>query len=179
MMHLGGGEMERGLVITGEIEVEISGVFTTHHSMKTSARFLGELTLPVFSNGGVFRSADGRELVVERTSWWRGWHEMREDGVVIGAARSRGFWRRTMSVGYRGGTYELEPAGFWSRAWYLTDEAGTVLLEVHPRGFFRQRVTLAVKGRVHADLLVFAYYLVNVRMREQSAVASSAAAAGS
>jgi len=171
--------MEREVWASGEIEVVVSGFFTTHHSMQTAAGILGEFTLPAFSTSGVFRSPDGRELVVQRTSWWRGWHELREDGVVLGTARPRGFWRRTMSVGFRGLVCELEPMGFWSRGWYLTDEAGTILLEVQPRGFFRRGAYLTIRGAVDADLLVFAYYLVNVRWQEQSAAASGAAAAGS
>ena len=125
--------MEQGVWTTGEIEVHVSGFFTTHHYMQTAAMVLGEFTLPAFSTSGVFHFADERKLVVERTSWWRGWHELREDGVVLGTAYPRGFWRRTMSVGFRGLVYGLAPASFWSRGWHLVDGAGTALLEVQPR----------------------------------------------
>ena len=162
---------------TDEIEVAVSGLFTTHHSLQTATEVLGELTLPAFSKGGIFRAAGGRELVLERTSWWRGWHELREDGIVLGTARPQGFWRRTMSVGFRGAMYELSPSGFWSRGWRLVDDAGTPLLEIQPRGLFRRGACLEVLGPVHADLLVFAYYLVRTRWQEQSA--AGAAAAGS
>ena len=171
--------MEREFWTTGEIEVNVSGFFTAHHYLESEMGVLGELTLPVFGNGGVFCSADGRELEVRRTSWWRGWHELREDGVVLGTARPRGFWRRTMSVGLKGRTNDLEPADFWSRGWRLVDGAGAILLEVRPRGVFRRGAYLTIVGSVHADLLVFAYYLVNVRWQEQSAAAASAAASGS
>ena len=167
--------MAQKALITDEVQVTVSGFFTTHHSLETVTGGLGELTLPAFSKGGVFRSGDGRELTVERTSWWRGWHELREDGVVMGTARPRGFWQRTMSVGFRGAMYELVPAGFWSRGWHLVDEAGTALLEIQPRGVFRRGAYLTVLGSVNADLLVFVYYLVNVRWQEQAAAASAAA----
>ena len=160
---------------TDEIEVDVSGLFTTRHSLQTTTGDLGELTLPAFSASGVFRAADGRELVVARTSWWRGWHELRESGVVLGTARPQGFWRRTMSVGFQGAMYELALAGFWSRAWHLVDEAGMVLLEIRPRGVFRRGAYLTIMGPVHADLLLFTYYLVNVRWQEQSAAAGAAA----
>ncbi|MEE8392411.1 MAG: hypothetical protein V3S14_16655 [Anaerolineae bacterium] len=67
-----------------EIEITVSGFFTTHYVLQMATGTLGELTLPAFSTSGVFRSAEGRELLVQRTSWWRGWHELRENGVVLG-----------------------------------------------------------------------------------------------
>jgi len=116
---------------------------------------------------------------VERTSWWRGWHELRENGVVLGTARPLGFWRRAMSVGFRGQMYELVPTSFWCRGWYLVDEAGTILMEVQPRGIFRRGAYVMIREPVDADLLVFTYYLVHARWQEQSTAASGAAAAGS
>lgn len=160
---------------TGEIEVEMWGCFTTHHRMQTETEVLGELTLPAFRSGGVFEAADGRELVVEKTSWWRGWHELRENEIVVGSARPLGFWGRTMSVGFRGLMYELVPVGFWSDGWNLLDESGAVVVEVRRWGFFRRKVGLTIRGPVHPDLLVFVYYLVNVRWQEQSAAAAAAA----
>ena len=168
--------MEREFWTAGELEVDVLGFFTTHHRIQTETGVLGECTFPAFSKGGIFRSADGRELVMGRTSWWRGWHELRENGIVVGTARPRGFWRRAMNVGFRGRVYGLEPAGFWSRGWYLTDEAGTILLEIRSRGFFRRGAYLTIRGQVHTDLLIFAYYLVNARWQEQSAAAGAAAA---
>jgi hypothetical protein len=164
----------------GEIEVEMWGCFTTHHLLQTETGILGEMTLPAFSSGGVFDAADGRNLVVEKTSWWRGWHELRENDIVVGSARPTGFWGRTMSVGFRGLMYELVPAGFWSDGWDLLDGAGAVLVEVRRWGFFRRKVVLTVHGPVHSDLLVFVYYLAHIRWQEQTAaVAASSAAAGS
>jgi hypothetical protein len=160
---------------SGEIEVEMWGCFTTHHLLRTETDVLGEMTLPAFSSGGVFKAADGRNLVVEKTSWWRGWHELRENDIVVGSAHPAGFWGRTMSVGFRGLMYELVPAGFWSDGWHLLDGMGTVLVEVRRLGFFRRKVVLTVHGTVHPDLLVFVYYLVNVRWQEQTAAAAAAA----
>jgi hypothetical protein len=167
--------MAHEALMTDEIEVRVSGLFTTHHRLWTAAGILGELTLPTFGRRGIFRAADGRELTVERTSWWRGWHELRESGIVLGTARPLGFWRRAMSVGFRGAMYELEPTGFWSRGWCLVDAAGRSLLEIYPRGVFTRDAILRVMAPVNADLLVFAYYLTHVRWQEQAAAASAAA----
>jgi hypothetical protein len=124
---------------------------------------------------GVFHGADGRELVVRRTNWWRGWHEMREGGIVLGTAHLQGFWRRVMGIGFRGATYELRPVDFWSRGWHLWDETGTIVIEIRPRGVFRRGADLTVMKPVNVDLLVFVYYLVNVRWQEQSGAAGVAA----
>jgi hypothetical protein len=140
------------------------------------AGLLGELTLPAFARGGIFVFAGGRELVVEKTSWWKGWHELRESGTVVGSARPLGFWGQRISVGYRGKMYELVKAGFWGDRWHLVDESGTILVEIWRQGFFRQEVSMTVHLEVQPDLLVFAYYLAHVRWQEQAAAAGAAAA---
>jgi hypothetical protein len=161
--------------IAGEIQVTVSGVFTTHHFLETVTGNLGELTLSAFGKGGVFRSGDGRALTVERTSWWRSWHELRENEIVLGMASPQSFWRRAMNVGYRGAMYELAPISFWSRGWQLIDEMGMASLEIQPRGVLRRGAYLSILGSVDVDLLVFAYYLVNARWQEHSAAAGAAA----
>ena len=35
-----------GMWVSGELEVEVWGCFTTHHHMRAGTRFLGELVLP-------------------------------------------------------------------------------------------------------------------------------------
>jgi hypothetical protein len=159
-----------------EAEVVVSGFFTTHHFVQTATEILGELTLPAFSRGGIFYAADGRELVVRKTHCWRGWHEMREGGIVVGTAHPQGFWRRSMGIGFRGAMYELRPADFWSRGWRLLDETGATAVEIRPRGVFRRGACLTVVEPVSVDLLIFSYYLVNVRWQEQTAAAGAAGA---
>ncbi len=161
--------------VLDEITVSVSGVFTTYHRLETPSGVLGELTLPAFRSEGRFCTADGRELVMRRTSWWRGWHELREGGVGVGTARPRGFWRRKMDVEFRGRMYELAPVGFWARDWRLADEAGVAILEVRPRGAFRRGARIKILGPIDTDLLAFTYYLVNARWQEEGAAAAAAA----
>jgi hypothetical protein len=162
--------------VRGEVEVDAWGLFTTHHQMNLREGLLGELTLPALSNGGVFQYADGREIEMEKTSWWRGWHELRENGIVVGSARPLGFWGQRISIGYRGRMYELVAAGFWGDRWHLMDESGTVFVEIWRQGLFRQKVAMMAHLEVQSDLLVFAYYLTHARWQEQSAAAAAAAA---
>ena len=157
-----------------EIEAIVAGAFTTHHLLWLEAGTLGELTLPAFRSTGVFRAADGREWAVRRTSWWRGQHEMRERGVLLGTAWPRGFFRREIVIRFGAGEYLLQPTGVWSRGWRLTDALERTLLEVRPRGVFRRGAYLTVVVPVDVPLLVFAYYLVHTRWQEDSAAASAA-----
>jgi hypothetical protein len=80
-----------------------------------------------------------------------------------------------MDIGFRGAAYELVSAAVWSRGWGLVDEEGTLLLEIQPRGLFRRGARLTILEPVHADLLLFAYYLAHVRWQEQGAAAAAAA----
>ena len=168
--------MARQVWPTDEVEVVVSGAFTTDHHLRTETRTLGELTLPAFRTGGVFRAGDGRELTVHRTSWWRGWHELREGETVLGTARPHGFWRRQMAVQFEGRGYVLRPAGFWTRSYHLVDAVERTLLEIRPRGGFRRGAYLAATVPVDVGLLVFAYYLVHTRWQEAAAAAGAAAA---
>ena len=157
-----------------EIEALVSGAFTTHHQLWTETGTLGELTLPAFRATGVFRAADGREWAVRRTSWWRGQHEMRERGVLLGTAWPRGFFRREIALRFGAGEYLLRSTSFWGRSWCLADAVDGTLLEIRPRGVFRRGAYLSVLVPVDVPLLVFAYYLVHTRWQEESAAASSA-----
>jgi hypothetical protein len=52
--------------------------------------------MPALRMRGMFRGVDGRELVVERTGWWRGSYEVREGGSVLGRAHRLGIFRREL-----------------------------------------------------------------------------------
>jgi hypothetical protein len=174
--------MRQAMWTGDEIEADVRGAFTTHHRLHAASGELGTLTLPAFSYRGIFRFVDGKEIVVERTSWWRGWHEMRVDGIVVGTARPVGFWRQKMSIGFRGQVYELVSVNWWGRGWRLLEDGDDdrAVIEVQPRGVLRRGAYLQSFVPVPTDLLVFVYYLVNARWQEQaSAAAASSAAAGS
>ncbi len=167
--------MKRETWLADAVEVTVSGLFTTHHQLRTATGILGELTLPAFKRKGSFQAADGRALTMERTNWWRGTYNLREGRVVLGTALTQGFLQRTISVGYGGVTHALEPLGLGSHGWHLIDEAGTALLEIRRRGIFRRGATLRVLQPVDVELLAFSYYLVNARWNEQTAAAGAAA----
>jgi hypothetical protein len=151
----------QGVWETDKIEVVVSGISTTHHRLQTAAGALGEFTFPALRTSGIFRAADGRELAVRRTNWWRGRHELREGEIVLGTARLRSAFRREIVIRFGGWEYALKPSGLQTRHWHLTDETGATLLEIRPRGVFRRGAYLTIQHSMDADLLIFAYYLVH------------------
>jgi hypothetical protein len=161
--------------LADEIEVIVSGAFTTHHRLETTAGLLGTFTLPAFSSTGLFHFANGRELTLRRVSWWRGQHELHEGETLLGSSYPQGFFRREIVVLFGEREYRLTPVSFWNRTWHLTDEVGTVLLEIQPRGVFRRGAYLTIFGAVDAALLVFAYYLIHNRWQEEAAAGAAAA----
>jgi hypothetical protein len=165
--------MKRQTWLADEVEVVVSGVLKTHHVLQTASGPLGELISPAFKPGAAFRGVDGRELVVLRTSWWRGTYELRDGGSVVGSARPVGLFRRENSVQFRGGNYRLRAAGLWGRTWHLLDDVGAMVLEVRSRGVFRRGATLRILMPLEIGLLVFTYHLVCVRWQEQSGGAAT------
>jgi hypothetical protein len=160
-----------------EIEVEVTGVFTTHHYFETKAGTLGEFTFPAFSKQGVFQTADGRELVMQKRSWLGSAHEVLEGQALRGTADRRGVLSRDILLEFDGKAYTLEPEGIFRQGWFLLDAAGDKLLEIQPRGVLRQGAYLTSKDVLAADLIAFAYYLVYMRQQEDAAAAAAASGA--
>lgn len=156
------------------IEVTVSGLFTSHHVLQTEEGVVCKLTTP-FSGPAVFRMADGRELTVRRANLWRGVYELQSGGVVLATTSTpRGLFRRDVAIRFNDVPTTLRPISFWSRAWQLDDEMGTPLLKVEPRGFFQRGAFITILNPVDADLLAFAYYLVNERWQQEAAAAAAA-----
>jgi hypothetical protein len=168
--------MSEQIVKHFEIEVEVSGFFTTHHYFRTEAGILGELTFPAFSQCGTFRTAGGRELLMQRPHWLKTIHEFVEGDRVRGTAEQPGLFRQDLAIRFDGKAYSLEPEGIFKQGWFLLDTEGQTLLEFQPRGVFKQGALITLWKPVSIDLLAFAYYLVHVRKQEQAAAASAAAA---
>jgi hypothetical protein len=159
------------------IEVEVGGFFTTHHYFETEAGTLGELTFPAFSQQGVFQTADGRELVMQKTSWLSTAYEALEGETVRGTADRRGLFSRDIVIQFDGRAYTLEPEGLFRQGWDLFDAEGNRLLEIQPRGLLKQGACLHPRSVVAADLIAFAYYLVTMRQQEDAAAAAAASGA--
>ena len=164
--------------LADEVTVTVSGILTTHHVLRTATGTLGSVTVPALKMTGTFHAVDGRELTVKQTNWWRGTYELREGETILGVAHPRGAFRRQNTVQFGDHTYQLRPAGFWGRVWLLLDQAGYLVLSLGARGVFLRGATLRVVQSLDLDLLVFTYYLVNARWKEQSGAIGASAAAG-
>jgi hypothetical protein len=166
--------MSQDTWLLNEIEVEVSGFFTTHHYFETASGTWGEFTFPAFSTHGVFHAADGRELLMQKPHWLGTAHEFIEGEAVRGTADRRGLLSREIVVQFDGQEYLLEPKGLLSRGWNLIGAGETILLEIEPRGIFKQGAYVTIVGAIDADLVVFAYYLVHMRWQEDAAAAAAA-----
>jgi hypothetical protein len=157
-----------------EIEVAVSGFFTTHHHFQTEWGGLGKCTFPAFSQHAMYRTADGRELLMQKSHWLGSAHELVDGGSVRARADRPGLFRRDILIQFDGQEYTLEPEGLFSRGWLLFDAGGTKLLELRPRGAFKQGAYLTISGSINSDLVAFVYYLVHMRQQEDAAATTAA-----
>jgi hypothetical protein len=159
-----------------EIEVTVSGCFTTHHHLSGQSGAYGEITFPAFATGAEFESASGRNLSMQKTRWWGSQHELADSRGVLGRADRAGILNRDINVWFDGQEYVLQPEGLFKQGWFLVDSQGAQLLEIQPRGVFRQGAYLSIKGVVDSALVVFAYYLIHMRQQEDAAAVAATSA---
>jgi hypothetical protein len=157
-----------------EIEISVSGCFTTHHHLSGASGEYGEINFPAFATDATFEGASGRRLSMQKTRWWSTEYELVESGRVRGRADRAGVFNQNMDVWFDGQAYELQPEGIFKQGWFLMDGQGTQLLEIQPRGAFRQGAYLSIQAVVDRALALFAYYLVHMRKQEDAAAVAAA-----
>ena len=159
--------------LADQIEVVVSGFFTTHHQLQMAAEVLAELTLSA-RREAYLRTADGRALTIRRRSWWKEEYELRDGPDLLASARPRGAFRREIVVQFGDQQLALRPAGFWNRGWFLVDASESVLLEVKSRGFFQRGALLGIREAMDIALVAFTYFLVHQRWQAEAAAAAGA-----
>jgi hypothetical protein len=169
--------MTKRICAAGQIEVDVSGHFTTHHYLRTKSEDLGEITFAAFAREATYRAPDGRELRMQKAHWLGSSYELVDGGVVRGKATQAGFFRQDLIIQLDGSQYSLEPEGCLSQGWQLFDVERNQLLEIRPRGMFRQGAYLTITVAADADLVVFAYYLYQIRQQESAAAGAASASA--
>ena len=159
-----------------EIQIAVSGLFTTHHHLHTEMGPLGKLTFPAFAQRAIYRTPDGRELLMEKTHWLGTGHQLLEGDTVRGTADRSSLFDRGLVLQLDGRQYRLEPTGWLSRDWHLINQDGTKLLEIHLVGIFSRDARVVVTGIIgEPDLIAFAYYLFFMRQQEDAAAGAAAA----
>ena len=159
-----------------EIEVTVSGCFTTHHYLNSKSGTYGEMTFPAFASSASFKDASGHHLTMQKTRWWGSQHELVEGDRVRGTADRAGVFNRDINVWSDGHGYVLRPEGVFKQGWFLEDGIGNLLLEMQPRGAFRQGAYLSIQAVVDAPLVIFAYYLAHMGQHEDAAAVAATSA---
>lgn len=159
-----------------EIQVRVSGFFTTHHHLHTEMGALGKFKFPAFAQNATYRTPDGREMLMQKTHWLGSGHQLVEGGTVRGTADRSSLFDRGLVLQLDGRQYRLEPTGILSRDWRLVDQGGEKLLEIQLLGLLSRDARLVVTGIiVEPDLIAFAYYLYYMRSQEEAAAGAAAA----
>jgi hypothetical protein len=158
-----------------EIQVRVSGFFTTHHHLHSEMGTLGRFKFPAFAQNATYRTTNGRELLMQKTHWLSTGHELVEGKTVRGTANRSSLFDRGVVLQLDGRQYRLEPTGLLSRDWRLVDHDGNELLEIQLLGLLSRDARVVVKGIiVEPDLIAFAYYLFYMRYQEEAAGAAAA-----
>ena len=159
-----------------EIQVKVSGLFTTHHHLHTEMGALGKLTFPAFAQAATYRTPDGRELLMQKTHWLGTGYELLEGDTVRGSADRSSLFDRGLDLQLDGRQYRLEPTGWLSRDWRLVEQGGNELLEIQLLGLLSRDARVLISGIiVEPDLIAFAYYLFYMRYQEEAAAGAAAA----
>ena len=153
------------------IEVTVKGGFNTIHTFHTTAGVLGSLNLKTMKGEGLFRGADGSELHIRKTSFWRTNYALTEGGVNLGSARAYKSFSRVFELQYLGEYLQLAPDRSKMRSWKLSDRVGNTVCTLKPRGALKRGGLIRVISSAELKLLVFTYCLVTRRWQEESSAA--------
>jgi hypothetical protein len=154
------------------IEVTVSGGFKTEHLFNAADGLLGILNLNAMISEGLFRGADGSELNIKRTSFWRSTYQLSDGSSIVGAVKPLKKLSRAFVIDYEGQTMRLAPGGSKFRSWKLLDAAENPLCELMPRKALKRGARIRIQAPAALGLLAVAYTLVARRWQEESSAAA-------
>jgi hypothetical protein len=175
MIIRGGCAMKHRRLEISQIEVVVTGLFTTHHDLLTCSGSLGKLRFAAFSECGVLKTKDGRELVMQKPKMLSTVLEMTEGDTLRSTADRMGLLDQRRIIEYDGAFYQMQPEGLFKQGWFLVDHENHVLAEIQPRGAFKQGALITILGPVDADLIAFAYFVFYMYTSEQAVVVAATA----
>ncbi len=151
------------------IEVLETGIFKTEHVFHAKASILGNMSLKGNKMEGHFRGADGSEMSIKKTNFWKSAYELRIGEELIAIAQKRKIFSPTYVIQKRGNLYGLTPGGNKSRSWRLLNNNKQELCEFQPRGVFKKGAKIFIKADIPIEIMVLSYTLVILRWQERSA----------
>lgn len=151
------------------IEVLESGIIKTEHVFQSRQGILGIMNLKAGKSSGIYKAADGTEMSIKKTSFWKSNYEWRDGETLVGGAQPRKALSPTFFIMYQGNSVVLSPGGNKARSWRVKNSFNQELCEIQPRGVFKRGARLLIKAEIPIGLLVFCYCLVSIRWQERSA----------
>jgi len=154
------------------IEISVSGSLRTEHVFHAADGVLGVLNLNGMISKGEFRGADGSELHLEKTNFWKFEYQLSEGGEILAKANSPKAFKRALEIEYQGRSMRLEPHGSKLRSWTALDENHHPICEIKPRGAFKRGAVIHLFSPAALGLLALAYTLVSRRWQEENSAAA-------
>jgi hypothetical protein len=155
------------------IEISVSGVVKTEHVFHAADGVLGVLNLNGMISKGEFRGADGSELTLEKTNFWKSEYQLFDGGEILATANSPKVFKRAYEIKYEGQSMRLEPRGSKLRSWTVLDADHHRICEIKPRGAFKRGAVIHLFSPAALGLLALAYTLVSKRWQEENSAAAA------
>lgn len=149
------------------IEVLETGIFKTEHVFQSRDSILGIMSLKAGKSGGIYIAADGTEMSLRKTSFWKSNYEWRDGEILVGGAMPRKALSPTFIIKFQGNSVMLSPGGNKARSWRVKNSFNQELCEIQPRGVFKRGARLLIRAEIPIGLLVFCYCLVIIRWQER------------
>lgn len=150
------------------IEITVSGGLKTEHVFHAADGVLGVLNLNGMISKGEFRGADGSQLILEKTSFWKSEYQLLEGSGIVASAKSPKVFKRAFEIEYEGRSMRLEPDGLTLRSWTVLDEDQHPICEIKRRGALKRGAVIHLFSPAELGLLALAYTLVTKRWQEES-----------
>ncbi|MFV1948667.1 MAG: hypothetical protein ACC633_01900 [Anaerolineales bacterium] len=150
------------------IEVLESGIFKTEYVFQSREGILGIMSLKAGKSDGIYKAADGTEMLLKKTSFWKSNYEWRDGETLVGGAMPRKALRPTFIIKFQGNSVVLSPGGNKARSWRVRNSSNQEPCEIQPRGVFKRGARLLIRAEIPIGLLVFCYCLVSIRWQERT-----------
>ena len=159
-------------LVSGQLEITVSGTFKTEHKFTSGQGSLGSLVTKGGKGEGVFTSSEGLVLELKKPSAWKNQYELQESNQTIVEVQLPKRIRKTFEIAFENKGFELSPGGSKNRSWTLRTAQGAEVCEILPRGGLKRGAKIEIASQIPLRLLVLVYYLVEKRWKEEAAASA-------